>query len=362
MINCYYIHIPFCEKKCKYCAFCSFELLKFKKDYLEALKKEISFYYNKNPIKTLYIGGGTPSLLEEDEIKDIISNFKINKNTEITIELNPKSTDYKKLKKYKNIGINRISLGVQNFDDKVLSEIGRLHTKKDIYEALENIKKAGFDNFSIDLIYGLANQTKQDWERTLDEAISINPPHISLYGLKIEEGTYFYKHPPKNLPDEDMQAIMYESAVRKLKKYYKHYEFSNFAKEKKYFSKHNINYWHLGSYWGFGLSASGYIENKRYTNTANLKKYINNPLEKNYEILSKQQQTEEEIFIGLRLLKGINFNKINKKYNIDIFKKYEKEFLKYIDLKLMKKTKFGVKLTQKGILISNNILCDFIKV
>lgn len=362
MVKCVYIHIPFCEKKCHYCSFCSFPLLSYKEKYLNALEKEINFYYKNETLKTLYIGGGTPSLLEYEDIKKIIDHFKIDCNTEITIEANPNSITKEKIKYYKDLQINRLSIGVQSFDDETLKTIGRKHTKKDIYNAINWLKDCNFDNFNIDLIYGLPNQTIETWKKTIDEAVKINPAHISCYGLKIEEGTYFDKFPPKNLPDDTKQAEMYEILIEKLKNKYIHYEFSNFAKEKKYISKHNSSYWKRKNYYGFGLSASGFIENKRYTNTFNLKKYIENPIEKKFDILTKQNEIEEEIFLNLRLLEGINFEEINNKYKIDIYKKYEKLFKKFINQGLMEKTNKGIRLTIKGILISNEILCEFIEI
>ncbi len=362
MAKCVYIHIPFCEKKCHYCSFCSFQLLSSKEKYLNALIKEIKFYYGNESLKTLYIGGGTPSLLEINEIERIMECFNYDKNCEITIEANPNSLNLNKIKAYKKLKINRLSIGVQSFDDDILKTIGRLHTKKDIYNVAKWINQADFKNFNIDLMYGLPNQDMTIWQKTIEEALKINPTHISTYGLKIEKGTFFDKHKPKNLPDDTLQAEMYELLIDNLKNKYSHYEFSNFAKSKKYYSKHNLAYWTRKDYYGFGLNASGFIKNKRYTNTSNISNYLKNPTNKNYEILTVQNQIEEEIFLGLRLNKGINYNKINKKYNLDIYCKYQKLFENFINKGLMKKTKEGVKLTAKGILISNEILCEFIDI
>lgn len=360
MIKSAYIHIPFCEKKCNYCSFCSFSLIKKKNEYIDALIKEVKFLYKKEKLETIYFGGGTPSLLDSKDIEKILNELNFDKNTEITLELNPHNIDFLKLENFKKIGINRLSIGVQSFDDELLKIIGRTHNSKEIFDTVNNVKTIGFNNYSIDLIYGLPNQTLKKWEETLEIALQIDPKHISLYGLKIEDGTYFKKFPPKNLADEDMQAKMYELAIEKLNKHYLHYEFSNFAKEKKYISKHNSIYWTCKNYYGFGLSASGYIENKRYTNSFNFSNYIKNPTHKEYQKLTKEEQIEEEIFLGLRLLKGINFNHINQKFDIDIYKQFKLEFDKNLSQGLMKKTKNGVKLSQKGILLSNEILCDFI--
>lgn len=361
MINCVYIHIPFCEKKCNYCSFCSFNLLKKKDIYLEALLREIKHYYKNEPLKTLYFGGGTPSLLEIEDIKRLLDCFNFNSNTEITLELNPHNITPNKLKQLKEIGINRLSVGVQNFNDEILKTIGRTHNSNEIFETLKNIEVVGFKNYSIDLMYGLPNQTIDNWEETLNIALQTNAKHISLYGLKIEDGTYFSKFPPKNLPSQDEQALMYELAIKKLSKNFIHYEFSNFAKNKSYISKHNSCYWQCKNYYGFGLSASGYIKNKRYANTFNFNKYIDNPILKKYEILTNQNKIEEEIFLGLRLTKGIDFNQINQKFNINIYEEYKKEFDKYLKGGFMSKTQKGIKLTINGILLSNEILCDFIK-
>jgi len=337
-------------------------MLNKKDEYINALIKEIKFYYQNENLKTIYFGGGTPSLLETSDIEKILNCLNYNDNTQITLELNPHNIELKKLKDYQNFGINRLSVGVQSFDDYILDEIGRTHTKKDIYKTLELIEKTGFSNVSLDLMYGLPSQDIKNWIKTLDEAIKIQPSHISLYGLKIEEGTYFKKFPPKNLVDDDIQATMQKIAYEKLEKKYIHYEFSNFAKNEDFYSIHNIVYWKRQNYYGFGLSASGFIQNKRYTNTFNFSNYIKNPLIRNYEILTKQQELEEEIFLGLRLKEGLNFEKINKKYNIDIFQKYEKEFKKFLKFNFFEKTPQGIKLTLKGVLVSNEILCEFIKV
>lgn len=358
MINSVYIHIPFCVKKCKYCSFCSFSNLKRKGEYLDALLEEIKFFYQNEQLKTLYFGGGTPSLLEANEISEIIYCFNISSETEVTIELNP--NDRAKIKDFYNAGVNRLSIGVQTFDNELLNVIGRTHFEKDIFETIEIAKNAGFENYSIDLMYGLPGQTIDNWKSTLEKAMEILPKHISLYGLKIEEGSYFAKYVPQNLPDADIQAQMYEYAILKLKEKYCHYEFSNFALDEKYFSKHNLTYWNCDKYYGFGLSASGYNNFGRYTNTFNFKGYLKNPYQRNYEKMSLENQIEEEVFLGLRKIQGIDFKKINKKYNIDIYEKYNKVFDKFLSYGFMQRTTNGVCLTQKGVLVSNEILCEFL--
>lgn len=362
MIKGIYIHIPFCKKKCNYCAFCSFEQFKYKEQYVKSLLNEIKHFYKKEQVKTLYFGGGTPYLLNVNDFEKILSCFNLSNDTETTLELNPNDINQEKLKTLKSLGFNRLSIGVQSFCNETLKIIGRNHSKKDIYTAIEKIKNCNYKNISIDLMYGLPNQTIEAFEADLKKALALDIEHISLYGLKIEQGTYFYKNPPKNLPNLDLQAKMYENALTLLKEKFIHYEFSNFAKKQKFISSHNCLYWNNENYYGFGLSAAGYIDNKRYNNTCNLKKYFNNPLEKNYTILTKEQMIEEEVFLGLRLIKGLDFSKINKKFNINIEQYYKKEFDKFLSLNLLKKTKKGIQLTKKGVLVSNEVLCEFIKI
>ena len=352
-----YIHIPFCIKKCAYCSFLS-GLSPINKDvYIDKLILEIKKFYKGEILKTIYFGGGTPSILNTHEIKKVLNCFNYNQNSEITLEMNPKTCNLEKLKTLFETGINRISLGAQSFDDKILKIIGRSHNSYDILKSIENIKLAGFKNFSIDLMYGLPTQNIKIWQNTLNKAKNLALPHISLYGLKIEQGSEFYLNPPKNLPDNDIQADMYEMALETFKNYH-HYEFSNFAKNKKFVSKHNLTYWNIKPYWGFGLGASGFTNNKRYENETDFMKYIKNPCaEKNFYTTNL---LEEHIFLGFRKLEGINIRKINKKFSIDFEKKYAPQLNKFISSGCIQKTLQGYKLSKKGILLSNSVLCEFL--
>lgn len=357
-----YIHIPFCKSKCKYCSFVSFPKLEQKENYLDALKKEIHQNYKNEILNTLYFGGGTPSLLTPEEFHDLIKIFNTNKNTEITAELNPENITFEYLQELKTSGVNRLSFGCQTFNDKILKIIGRRHIAKDVISAVNQAQKAGFENVSIDFIYGLPEQKLSDFENDLEKAISLNIQHISLYGLKIDEDCYFAQNPPKNLPDEDSQADMYLKAIEILEKNnFIHYEISNFAKQG-YESKHNLNYWDNNTYYGFGTAAHGYENDTRYFNTSNLEEYINNPLQhKSSQKLTKQEQLEEEIFLGFRKMEGINIEKINKKFNINFLKKYANIVDKYVSYKYLSDTNTGFKLTNNGILISNTILSEFLE-
>ena len=355
-----YIHIPFCKQKCNYCSFVSTDKLYFKDKYINALLTEIKTFYKKDLLYTVYFGGGTPSLLSIKDFKSILSLFRISKNAEITVEINPDTVDLKYLWELHNLGVNRLSIGVQDFHDGILKQIGRLHTAEKAKHAVRTAQAAGFKNISIDLIYGLPNQTKELFLDSLNQAFTLDVQHISLYGLKIEEGCKFFVQKPENLPNDDMQAEYYLAAIEACKKNkFKHYEVSNFAKPK-FYSNHNLTYWDNGHYYGFGLSASGYKNNLRYYNEKNIEKYIQNPLKKQkVDTLTLQQQLEEEIFLGFRKINGINVKKINEKFEINFEEKYEKIIKKYLNTHIIK-TKNGYKLTDKGILVSNIILSEFL--
>lgn len=366
-----YIHIPFCKSKCHYCSFVSYPKPELKEQYLISLEKEIKTFYKGEKLKTLYFGGGTPSLLTADDFSRLIGLFTIKTDQtpapyplplragEITVELNPETITVEYLKNLKQTGINRLSFGCQTFDNNILKLIGRRHNSKDVENAVKYAQNAGFENISLDFIYGLPTQTIEGFENDLKHAISLGITHISLYGLKIDEGCYFYKNPPKNLPDEDVQADMYLKAIETLKGF-EHYEISNFSK-KGFNSRHNLNYWENNSYYGFGCAAHGYENGIRYFNTSNLEDYINNPLaSKTSHKLTQQEQLEEEIFLGFRKISGINVEKINKKFNIDFRKNYASTLKKYLSYKYLSETNTGFKLTTEGILVSNVILSEFL--
>lgn len=357
-----YIHIPFCKSKCKYCSFVSFTSLELKNEYLAALTEEIKNYYKNEKLDTLYFGGGTPSILTINEIDNIIKLFNISEFAETTIELNPENITYDYLKGLKDTGINRLSFGCQTFNYNILGIIGRRHCAKDVKNALLNAQKAGFKNISLDFIYGLPKQNIDDFSKDLYQAVELGVKHISLYGLKIDEGCYFYNNYPENLPDEDVQADMYIKAVEVMENNgFEHYEISNFA-QKGFESRHNLNYWDNNTYYGFGISAHGYIDGIRYSNSNNIKEYIKNPYKrKTSHNLSLQEQLEEEIFLGFRKMEGINIEKINKKFNINFKKKYGKILDKYLSCQYLLETNTGFKLSTNGILISNFILAEFLE-
>lgn len=359
-----YIHIPFCLSKCKYCSFVSYTLPPLGNEkislYIKALTSEISHNYKNEPIETLYFGGGTPSLIPAGLLKQVLQLFNFALHPEITIEVNPDSVNEKYFKELKCIGFNRISIGSQTFDDNILELIGRRHNSEQIIKAVRDAKSAEFDNISLDLIYGLPTQTLEGLEKDLEKFLSLDIKHISTYGLKIEESSYFGKNPPTNLPDDDMQADMYILVNDVLEKNgFLRYEVSNFAKSG-YESRHNLNYWNNEEYYGFGVAAHGYENDIRYSNPTIIEEYIKNPIQhKEAHTLTQQEKFEEEIFLGFRKRYGINTAFIKQKYGIEFKNKYKDILKKYADY--IEKTATGYSLNIKGVLLSNIILSEFIQ-
>lgn len=356
-----YIHVPFCVKKCNYCAFTSFNKLLRKSDYVDALFKEIKEKYKGEELNTLYFGGGTPSLLSIDDVKKIMSCFNFENCAEITFEVNPNKLKVEYLRSLYDLGVNRLSIGAQSFDNEILKIIGRLHTLDDIKLAVKSARVVGFNNISLDLIYGLPSQSLQNFENSLKQAIALNIEHISLYGLKIEEGTVFAKQIPENLPDDDMQADMYLLATDVLcRAGYEKYEISNFAK-RGFYSRHNLNYWNANTYYGFGCGAHGYEDDCRYENQIDLEEYIKNPLIKlaNTKI-TQQEKIEEEIFLGFRKAEGINVKRLIDIYGYD-FETINKDKINlFLENDYIFRTQDGYALSDKGFLLSNEILCEFL--
>lgn len=355
-----YVHIPFCRGKCFYCSFISYNKLELVDKYFNALYEQVSTQYKGEKLKTLYIGGGTPSLINTEKYKHLFEILQFDNNPEITIEVNPNDLSLNYLNSLINLGFNRISIGVQTFDDIILKNIGRRHTSLEAKQAIELAKQAVFKNISLDFIYGLPNQTQEGFLSDLKQAISSNIQHISLYGLKIEKDCFFEANPPQNLPDIDTQADMYTKAVELLiSNGFEHYEVSNFSK-KSFSSKHNLTYWNAHNYYAFGCAASGYIDDLRYTNETTLEKYIKNPLKTIAQSpLSTQEKLEETIFLGLRKMDGIDISLINNEFGIDFEKKYSTVLEKYKDYFI--KTPKGYALNLRGTLISTVILAEFIE-
>lgn len=372
-----YIHIPFCKQKCFYCDFCSFaNKNEMQKKYVEAVINEIKniTHKEKYTVTTIYFGGGTPSILNPEYIKNILqeieSSFKILDDAEITIEINPGTVNEEKLKKYKEYGINRLSIGLQSANDKILKNIGRIHDYKQFEETFFYARKCGFKNINVDLMIGLPTQTIEDVKQTLEKIIQKNPEHISVYSLIIEEGTIIEKLINENklqLPDEETERIMYWTVINKLKENgYNQYEISNFSK-KTYESKHNTNCWKQKQYIGLGTSAHSYLNKKRYSNTNNIEEYIKNIQENNISknITIHEEQTEEStineyMILGLRMIQGININEFKQKFKTDPTIKYKEILEKLQKENLIQITKTSIKLTKQGIDFGNIVWEEFI--
>ena len=370
-----YIHIPFCKRKCYYCDFVSFEDNCTQEKYIQALIKEIKNWKSQNKdkiIKTLYIGGGTPSFINSKSILEIINSLDIgNEYIERTIEINPGTINKEKLVDYKKAGINRISIGLQSTNDNLLKEIGRIHNLKQFIEAYNLVKEVGFDNINIDLMLGLPNQTLEDIEESLNKILALDVNHISVYSLILEEGTVLFEKIEKNelqLPSEELERKMYWYVKKKLEeKGYIHYEISNFAK-KGYESKHNTDCWKQKQYRGFGLAAHSYIDGVRFSNTDDLNKYIENIDNEDYDIniiIQEEKQSEEEkqkeyMLLGLRKIDGININVFENIFKINPIEKFKNEIEKLEKDGLVLINEKEIKLTEKGIDTANLVWEEFI--
>lgn len=353
-----YIHIPFCKRKCFYCDFVSVEYKEeLSKSYISSLLKEAGHYKNEK-INTIYIGGGTPSVLTSELLEKLILNiksiFNVSSLEEFTVELNPESTTKDKLKLLYSLGITRISFGLQSTKDANLKELGRLHNYDKFLSSYNMATEIGFNNISIDLMYGIPNQTLTDWENVLKETMALDSAHISLYPLTIEQNTLFYKQNVQT--DGDLQRKMYDMACDILEQNnFCHYEISNWSKGNK-FSRHNKIYWQNNEYIGLGASASSYYKRYRYRNITDINKYIDliNKKEKctiEKEYIDDDLYNIETVMLGLRLKEGVNMK---------FFKKKEHIIKKFTNEGLLQIKDNNVSLTQKGLFVSNSIISEFV--
>lgn len=370
-----YIHIPFCAQKCLYCDFPSFARKDhLRKAYIEALNKEIINLrekHNNLEINTIFIGGGTPSVLESNELECLLKEIaKLNmaKDIEYSMECNPGNLTEEKLEVMKKYGVNRISMGLQAKQDNLLKGLGRIHNYKTFKENFLLAKKVGFNNINVDLMFGLSNQRLNEWEETLREIISLEPAHISAYSLIIEEGTAFYnlyENDKLKLPTEEEERKMYHLAKEILEENgFNQYEISNYAKEGKE-CRHNLAYWNMDNWIGVGSAAASYINGKRIKNISSVEEYINSINEKGEaveEIInnSKNDNMEEFMFMGLRKINGIDENEFKKRFGMNINDVYGEILNKYIDEGLLIRESGRIFLSEKGIEISNVIMADFL--
>ena len=372
-----YVHVPFCAQKCNYCDFNSYKIEEKnqKKDYLISIKKEMELYkeeFKNKEFTSVFLGGGTPSILTPEELtilmENIYSNFNIKRDAEITMECNPGTLNKVKLNAIKSLGINRLSMGLQVTQDHHLKYIGRIHTYEQFEKNYKDAIEVGIDNINVDLMYSLPNQSFDEWKETLNKIINLNPSHISAYSLILEEGTKFYDmylNKEFELNDEEVDISIYNYTIDTLyKNGYHQYEISNYAKEG-YECKHNIVYWKCDNYLGLGPGASGYINNYRYSNICDIKEY-NKCLEYNKKpieeknVLSKKDEMEEFIFMGLRMNEGINLDEFYEKFNVNFKHKYNNILDKLKNLNLIIEQNNNIALTQRGRELSTTVFIEFI--
>lgn len=375
-----YIHIPFCVKKCAYCDFLSFPAGKDQQAaYVKSLKKEIREWEGRGDgiVSSVFIGGGTPSILAGEQILDIMEEVKagyvLADDAEITLEANPGTLDVQKLRVYQEAGINRLSLGLQSAHNGELKKLGRIHTREVFLDSFFMAREAGFSNINVDLMSALPGQTLRSWEDTLVQVAALRPEHVSAYSLIIEEGTPFYarygedaKRREKGeqciyLPGEDLERKMYEQTEFILSESgYHRYEISNYALPGKE-CRHNCGYWTRKEYRGFGLGAASLIGETRFSNISDLDLYLQHPgLRQEEQILSTGEQMEETMFLGLRLLCGVNRRSFREKFGISMEQVYGSVLKKMKEQDLMEETEERVWLTERGLDLGNYVFSHFL--
>ncbi|OFN98500.1 coproporphyrinogen III oxidase [Streptococcus sp. HMSC074B11] len=366
-----YVHIPFCTQICYYCDFSKVFIKNQPVDsYLEHLLQEFHSY-DIQKLRTLYIGGGTPTALSASQLKVLLEgltkNLDLSMLEELTIEANPGDLDADKIAVLQNSAVNRVSLGVQTFDDRMLKKIGRSHTEKDIYENIDRLKLAGFDNISIDLIYALPGQTMDQVKDNVAKAIALDIPHMSLYSLILENHTVFMNRMRRGklpLPKEEVEAEMFEYIIAELEKAgFEHYEISNFSKLG-FESRHNLMYWDNAEYYGIGAGASGYVDGVRYKNHGPIRHYLKAVEEGsariNEEHLSQREQMEEEMFLGLRKKSGVSMARFEEKFERSFQELYGEIVKDLIQQGLMQLDGDRVRMTKRGLFLGDTVAERFI--
>jgi oxygen-independent coproporphyrinogen-3 oxidase len=373
-----YIHIPFCLKKCNYCDFISFPVSESKVDsYLDALEKEMELYRREldsddRVIDTLYLGGGTPTCLSGNSLRRVLEASRLFFNwlpdIEVTVEANPGTLDLPKLKLLRDEGVNRLSLGVQSFNPRHLVCMGRQHGVAEIREAVQMAREVGITNLSLDLIYGLPGQTLAQWQDTLEEALSLNPEHLSAYGLKIEEGTPWGELAARGKispAGEDLARLMFDEVQKQCReKGYIHYEISNYAKPG-YEARHNLRYWQTRPYLGLGVAAASYIDNKRWTNVSDINEYQQllkqreKPVEEEI-VLNLKDQMAETVILGLRTMEGVSLTDFKARYGKDLQAIFREETAKMISAGLLIIDNRHLKLSAMGLPIANIVFEAFV--
>ena len=366
-----YVHIPFCTQICYYCDFSKVFIKNQPVDsYLEHLIKEYHSY-DIEKLRTLYIGGGTPTALSAPQLafllEKLTDKLDLSYLEELTIEANPGDLDQEKIAVLKSSPVNRVSLGVQTFNDRILKQIGRSHLEKDIYENIANLKKAGFDNISIDLIYALPKQTMEDVKRNVAKAIALDIPHMSLYSLILENHTVFMNRMRRGklpLPKEDLEAEMFEYIIAELEKAgFEHYEISNFSKPG-FESRHNLMYWDNAEYYGIGAGASGYVNGVRYKNHGPIRHYLQAVEAGNArvqeEVLTLKEKMEEEMFLGLRKKSGVSKKRFEEKFGLSFEDQYGSVVSELTEQGLLVPDRDIVRMTKQGLFLGDTVAEKFI--
>ncbi|MBM7701464.1 radical SAM family heme chaperone HemW [Metabacillus iocasae] len=376
MVQAAYLHIPFCHHICHYC---DFNKVFFENQpvfpYLEKMREEMKNTvqaYPTNGLQTIFVGGGTPTALDEQQLdyflQSIHMHLPLEENGEFTFEANPNELTEQKLKILKEYGVNRLSIGVQTFNDDLLKNIGRVHTKNQAFKAIDSARKVGFDNISVDLMYSLPHQTVEDFRETLETAFSLDVEHMSAYSLIIEPKTVFYNLMKKgklHVPTHEAEATMYDVLMSEMSKHgFNQYEISNFAKAG-YESKHNLTYWDNSQYYGIGAGAHSYVNGVRRANSGPLKKYMSMIEETGFPYLeenkvSKEEMMEEEIFLGLRKTEGVSKEIFKEKYGVDLSVVFAKPIQQYKEKKLLEETDSSLYLTREGRFLGNEVFQAFI--
>ncbi|WP_285007066.1 radical SAM family heme chaperone HemW [Lactococcus garvieae] len=363
-----YVHIPFCSHICYYCDFAKVLMTGQPVEaYIDELLKEYDSY-GISSLQTLYIGGGTPSVLPADQLEKLLThltkNLDLEELEEFTVEANPSDLTDEVLTVLAQSPVNRISLGVQSFDDKLLKKIGRAHTEAQVYSSIERLRAAGFENITIDLIYGLPNQTMEMVERDVQKFLELDLPHVALYSLILEYHTVFMNRQRRGrlrLPSDDRNADMYEYIIETLTaKGYSHYEVSNFGKIG-YESKHNMTYWDNAEYYGVGAGASGYLEGIRYKNHGPVHHYLREENKRvNEEVLTRKQRIEEEMFLGLRKKNGVSIERFHKKFGQTLEEVYGTIIEELAFQKMLFEADGRIQMTEKGFELGNEVFERFL--
>jgi len=364
-----YIHIPFCKSKCGYCSFYSIKSLNLLPDFIDALKKEMKFYSKLfKSFDTVYLGGGTPSLLTPRQIETILKTvgkfYKIDPHAEITIEVNPGDVSLEYFQSLRLLGINRLNIGIQSFDDQLLKFLGRRHSASDALESMEAARDAGFSNIGLDLIYGVHHQDLKSWDKTLQKTITLKPEHISCYQLSLAPKTplyQIYQEKSIKLPSNEQQTKYFFTTSEILENDgYLHYEVSNFAREECLKSKHNMKYWQHVPYLGLGPAAHSFLDNKRWWNKAAVKTYLqeisagNMPVE-NTETLSAEQLQLEALFLGLRTKAGIDLKLYKIRYGVDLLEDKKSMIDLLIKNKLVELKDSFLRPTRAGMAVADSL-------